>query len=1024
MSSLGNNPNRREELSQLRLIKFKDEENLKEITRITDICYALNENLIHLNEKNKLLKSELYFREEHFNQLENQFSSLSGNDDPSNNHFIKQFKNQYILDKLSIMLYKHIEEINPDLKKQTNDFDYNIYHNLIFNSILIVYIEYADDGFKKLYEHKQSFNISKETKFITLKNTASSYWDLENSNEMVICDEAEGIIYNEESYINMYLKNYSPMNNMFRLINIGIIKNRSKLLSIQEIRIADANRRVKSVHNNIGKNAGGGGGVYNTNYDPTDHKIKEFMNDYPLIKNYTSIPIDDKLNEELKHGDTIPKNFETSFWMIACLVLLYAFTLNFLYTSQNIEYSYLRNSEKYRELDNFESTNYTQIYKYIVEKIGYSLFNKDFSSIYLEQLNKENAAKQAKIDAAKQATIDDMNLAAMNSMGMMTMSTPTPTPIANNMTTPMTMPMPNNPTARKINRNKRILQNTANPNPMSMSTSTPMTTNSTTPIYLNLNYSEYMIKNITSILNFSSPQLTSYLKDTTNKTAYIEFKKSFNDHVIFLQKRKYQHIYVSSLRLILYKVKEKPCLNTVRYINNLHTTKDKCYYPMYNAQSINNIQINKSAIYSSNAYYNLPSFMDSSFIYSSDNSMKFSFEGTNGLYTQQGYQSNIPLSLIDSFDFSTLIYKLLPVFDSFSSPILNTANIPITKYTSNYYLVNHSTRAFIFMFTLYYPHDDIWQEVFLPIELSASGLHVTNKVYINNFHPNIYQTGNKLLYCDIIRLIIFLILIGERIYSIVNYIKEYKDNSSNPSNRNSNNSSFINTYSNLDFTISIIFNFKNLLLLLTFLVFFISLILKAGYLIHNTTKFADINGLTYINAQEVSFMYSSAMNIEAFLFFLLSLHILFFLRLNDHIKILYVTFMYSLNIYIIYVVYVIILFLFYAVIFYILFSRVDENFMGFGKSFMQVLLISIGYFNEDIINSHVPMGFILVLYLIMYFFLMHFTYSVYISTYSETMRVIVQKIGYPEDQGRNKWTLKNYTALFWYCQKKKKKKEG
>ncbi len=185
------------------------------------------------------------------------------------------------------------------------------------------------------------------------------------------------------------------------------------------------------------------------------------------------------------------------------------------------------------------------------------------------------------------------------------------------------------------------------------------------------------------------------------------------------------------------------------------------------------------------------------------------------------------------------------------------------------------------------------------------------------FQPNIYSQDNGLIVTDIIRLIIVIILIFLFCVEILEKRNKYK-----------------NIYE--------VFESKMLLTLLIFLLYFTSFVIKLTTCYKNEEDYIIADGMTYIDTYSISGWFEQVYFVESLLFAIVFVKILNFLRLNDYIKLFFSSIESGLGIFCKYAIFFIVILMGYACIAEIIWGPYVDDFSSFGKSFLQMLLFTMG----------------------------------------------------------------------------------
>lgn len=314
-----------ENLEELRQKKQEIDRYLPEIEQKNEICHQLFENIQYEKTKLHTYQQEINIRTKRLEALKTQLSAIRGLGNANSKNQVTEIKTQIIKEKLEELLSQKIPEVGlSNNKKAKNESDENEFKDLVHENICIIYTQYESATAKTKKEEKQSFKISKKTKFKTLKETACQFFRIENPNDYLLTDDSEAILYNEDLEIDEYMKYYSVRLNVFRLVSSLLLRARSKIIPIQENKLKEMNTFKSKSRNEVKKTGQGTGSQY----------LNEFINDYSGFKPYI-----------LRKDDTIPekepgeikaqaKELDTSFIMLLLTIVFMAFTISFIYRGQ------------------------------------------------------------------------------------------------------------------------------------------------------------------------------------------------------------------------------------------------------------------------------------------------------------------------------------------------------------------------------------------------------------------------------------------------------------------------------------------------------------------------------------------------------------------------------------------------------------------------------------------------------------------------------------------------------------------
>jgi hypothetical protein len=164
----------------------------------------------------------------------------------------------------------------------------------------------------------------------------------------------------------------------------------------------------------------------------------------------------------------------------------------------------------------------------------------------------------------------------------------------------------------------------------------------------------------------------------------------------------------------------------------------------------------------------------------------------------------------------------------------------------------------------------------------------------------------------------------------------------------------------------------------------------------------------------VSYQFNNIFFIESLLFAAVSLKILDFLQLNDYIKLFFNSIDLGFSRFSKYMLIITCVYLFYASICMIVWGPFIEEYSSFGNAFIQLFLMSMGYYDISNLVRHCA-GWGITILLSFFLVVIIFLFTAFISLYAESLRNVVTKLGYPEDEELNQWTLKDYIIWLCYC---------
>ena len=152
-----------------------------------------------------------------------------------------------------------------------------------------------------------------------------------------------------------------------------------------------------------------------------------------------------------------------------------------------------------------------------------------------------------------------------------------------------------------------------------------------------------------------------------------------------------------------------------------------------------------------------------------------------------------------------------------------------------------------------------------------------------------------------------------------------------------------------------------------------------------------------------------------FLLFL-SLKLLYFMSLNDFIRLYFDSFLLYFKRSLFYLLFFIFVTLIFTSISFILFGSSIKDSSSYNYSYLNLLLCTIG--GLDLNKWQEVDEFWGVLFIITYYlFLLFFSYIVFMSIFLEALRNIINKEGYPSDEVSDNWTTYDYLRWLFFCLK-------
>lgn len=352
----------KQNFEELRAKKQEIDKLIPEIEKKNDICYQLYENIQYEKTKLANYQNEINTRNNRLEELKSEYNTIIGKGNTSSKEQVIKLKTETIKAKLDELLALKIPEagLSNNIKAK-DESEENEFKNLVHENINIIYTQYESATSKDKKEEKQSFKISKNTIFKTLKETACQYFGIENPNDYLLTDDTEAILYDEDFKIDDYMKFYSVRINILRLMSAVLLRARAKIIPLQEDRLKETNLFKSKLRNEVKKSGHGSGGQY----------INEFINYYLGYKPYflQEENIVEKDSSEVKSE---AKELDTSFIMLALTLVLMAITLAFIYRSEK---DILLDNKKIVNLQeqfqpSYKSYTFDAIQYEIAQKIG------------------------------------------------------------------------------------------------------------------------------------------------------------------------------------------------------------------------------------------------------------------------------------------------------------------------------------------------------------------------------------------------------------------------------------------------------------------------------------------------------------------------------------------------------------------------------------------------------------------------------------------------------------------------------
>jgi hypothetical protein len=349
-----------------------------------------------------------------------------------------------------------------------------------------------------------------------------------------------------------------------------------------------------------------------------------------------------------------------------------------------------------------------------------------------------------------------------------------------------------------------------------------------------------------------------------------------------------------------------------------------------------------------------------------------------------------------------LFTKMIPISSTFGKPSNSTTYSSLND-ANTYFLVDSQVRSLMLLFTLYFPYEDEWMSCIISFDFLPTGVFLPGKSEFKMFKPNIYSDSGMIA-TDIIRIVIAFIFL---VFMFVDYYQKAKKEEQTDENSFPLLNHFLTA--------------KTYLNLFIFILYIISFSFKFQHCYKSEDDYFNIQGTNYRDTYSLATFYNDVFYYESLLSAAVMIKILTFLRLNDNIKLFFASIEMGLSIFVKYFTFFIVILLIYACIALMLWGPYIDDFSSFGKSFLQILFFTMGYFNPNQMlqyNSEWTVVIIGSFFLFMLFFM----YVIFISLYAESLRRTVIKYGYPEDHQLSRWTMKDYmTWLLFFLRKNKNK---
>ena len=257
---------------------------------------------------------------------------------------------------------------------------------------------------------------------------------------------------------------------------------------------------------------------------------------------------------------------------------------------------------------------------------------------------------------------------------------------------------------------------------------------------------------------------------------------------------------------------------------------------------------------------------------------------------------------------------------------------------------------------------------------------------MNTFIPNLYKNRRK-LFVDILRLIIFIIIIAL-------YALEFKMNKQKI---------------NFNFFKKILLSFHTLLLVLSFILYIGIFCLKLIYLNTDGKKYIEEKEETYYQGALASKYYHYVNFLECILLIILIMKLLLFTQLIRLTNLFFRFMNKSLGMFIQYFIVLITCIIGFAFMGEITWGQYHNEYANFRISFIYTIYLIFGYYNIENKIEHIEWWGILYI-IILYIFNFVFINFIFSLVLAESLRRVVKRFGYPEDDKAYDWKLKDFVV--------------
>ena len=452
--------------------------------------------------------------------------------------------------------------------------------------------------------------------------------------------------------------------------------------------------------------------------------------------------------------------------------------------------------------------------------------------------------------------------------------------------------------------------------------------------------------------------------------------------------------YLSSVHLIIEKVKDKDCNNKMKnklkfnskcyheFITNGKKSKDENYF--------NSSEYIENLLDTKNNNNGLLKLLNDNFTYKSSKkaNVKLHYKTDTGFYNGGGYHLDLPLNKgFNILHYFCVLSELFPINYNIQYCYNETNKNKSDLNRDDFPIVNENVRSIIILFNLIYSAGyEQFSNVLVHFDFTAAG-GILNPIFrINTFIPNIYKKKSK-LFVDILRLIIFLII-------IVLYALEFKINKQKI---------------NFNFLKKLFVSFHTLLLVIGFILYIGIFIVKLIYLTEDADKYINEKRETYYQGALISKYFHFVNFLECILLIILIMKLLLFTQLIRFTNLFFRFMNKSLGMFFQYFIILIICIIGFAFMGEITWGQYYDEYSNFSISFIYTIYLIFGYYNIENKIEHIEWWGIIYI-IILYIFNFVFISFIFSLVLAESLRRVVKRFGYPEDDQTYNWKLKDFAV--------------